>query len=184
MKWKGIFLIIIVSIYVACNYNEDSLVQTAARWVPTTDNMGSSFSHNGDLIQNGIISVDFTLTQISDSSPWASLICYIGHDLQGLEGFTISYKSDENLTVSLHQADFGYSGNRTYSHYQAQLPSAAIWRSRTVYFNDFQQPEWTPDESKNIPYIAENVNAFHFSPNINPETGGTANVQIRYLQLF
>lgn len=185
MKWKSLIVIIAVSVYVACNNNDyENLIHTANRWVPATDNIGSRFSHDGGLIQNGIISVDFKMVQMSDSNPWIALICDLGHSLQDYEGITLRYRSEEELVIQLYQTDFGYSGNQTYSHYQISLPSASIWRSRTVYFDDLNQPEWTPAESSEIPFKPENIRSIHFSPAINPQTGGTASLQIRNLNLF
>lgn len=185
MKWKGLIVILAVSVYVACgNNNDENLIYTANRWIAATDNIGSSYSHDGGLIQDGIISVDFNMVQITDRDPWVGLICDLGHSLQNYEGITLRYRTDTKLTINLYQNDFGYSGNQTYSHYQIILPPASIWRSRTVYFDEFSQPDWTPAESLEIPLIPENINSIHLNPNLNPETGGTATVQIRNLSLF
>lgn len=184
MKWKGLIAIIAVAVYVSCNYDDENLIQTANRWVAATDNIGSSYSYDGELIQNGIISIDFKLAQLPGGEPWVGLICDLGHSLQDFRGLTIRYRTDTELVINLYQSDFGYTGNQTYSHYQISLPSASIWRSRTVYFDDFRQPDWASAESLEIPFKPENVHAIHFNPNLDPTTGGTTNLQIRNLQLF
>lgn len=185
MKWKGFIVIIAVAVYASCNYdNDDNLVYTAHQWVAATDNIGSSFSYDGELIQDGVVSVDFNYVQESNGYPWVSIICDLGHSLQDYKGLTLRYRSDEDLIIHLHQSDFGFNGNRTYSHYQITLPATSIWRTRTVEFEDFAQPDWTPSESLEIPFIPENVRSLHFSPFLNAETGGTASIKIRNLTLF
>lgn len=185
MKWKAFIIIIAVSVYVACNYdNEDNLIHTANRWVAATDNIGSSYSYDGELIQDGVISVDFQIAEQTNGHPWVALICDTGYSLENLSGLTIRYRSDQDLIIHLHQTDFGYTGNQTYSHYQFRLPATSIWRSRTVEFDEFSQPEWAPEESSAIPLKLENVNSIHFSPDLITENGGTANIQIRNFNLF
>lgn len=50
--------------------------------------------------------------------------------------------------------------------------------------NHFSQPEWTPAESSEIALNTKNISSIHFSPDLNPQTGGSANLQIRSLSLF
>jgi hypothetical protein len=87
-------------------------------------------------------------------------------------------------SFEFYQSDFGYSGNESYNHYQTILPPASFWRSRTISFEEFEQPEWTTIESSSIPFTPENVTSIHFVPNIDPVTGGSSTLEVRNLKIF
>lgn len=188
-----IFCFLTIMIVMSCTRSDselpdrENLVNHGDKWFTAVDPFGSSSEIDGSLIKSGVASVRFTIAHRTESetwSPWVELVCDPGHTFENYTGLTITYRNETPLLVKLSQSDFGSNGNETYSHYQYALPPSEVWNEATIYFTDFTQPDWTPENSKSIPMILENINAVYLVPDLDPSKGESSLLEVRYLKLL
>ncbi|MGM0461163.1 MAG: hypothetical protein ACQEQ4_01940 [Fibrobacterota bacterium] len=159
-----------------------NLLHSGADWHPAADTTGSLID-TGDAMQiDSVITVHFTLAQkTTEEWPYVELICDTEDDFRNTETITITYTCDTPLILKLSQSDFGYEGNETYAHYEYVLPATEDWSKQTVHISDFEQPEWTPAESRDIPLKLENCDALYLTPQLDPQVGGESTLSVKHL---
>lgn len=161
-----------------------NLIETGA-WRPAADSYGSSYEVDENIVVNDEIEIRFTIAKKTepDMWPYVELICETGAPLTGAQGLEITYWSEKELKIKLSQSDFGPNGDNTYAHYQIKVESAAEWTTATVYFNDFKQPDWAPEESTKIALNLDNVNDIYLVPGLDYEIGDSSTFGIKSLVL-
>lgn len=163
-----------------------NLVKTAKEWIPAHDEFGSSYDTNNAILSDTLKKIHYKLVKKPEGNKWPyiELICKIEGNLKNKKGIKINYTCSAPLVIKLSQSDFNDKGNKTYSHFQFIVPASDTLNLKTLTFSEFTQPDWTPEESKSIPLKLENVDAIYFTPDIDGEIGGEADLSIRefYIQ--
>lgn len=96
----------------------------------------------------------------------------------------LTYICDTPLLIKLSQKHYGKEGDKSYAHYQIELPAATQWQSVDVDLGEFSRPDWTPITSVDHGIVLEQVNALYFTPSMLDEKGGEAILQIRDVELL
>lgn len=162
-----------------------NLVKTAKEWIPAHDEFGSSYDTAKAILSDSLKKVSYTLTKknTEDKWPYIELISIVGGNLQGKKELKLKYSCSTPLIIKLSQSDFNDKGNKTYSHYQYTVPASDTLLYISTKISEYAQPDWAPEESKNIPLKLENVDAVYFTPNIDAEVGGKADLSIKEFYL-
>lgn len=165
----------------------ENLILMKNKWSVAVDPFGSEFHYEEPLITNDIAEVSFTIAKRTHNdqwSPYIELICDVEADFSGFSGVRITYQCGTDLLMKLSQHDFGSIGNKTYSHYQYRLPPSCTWNTVWIDFSLFEQPYWTPEISKSIPLIKENINAVYMVPDLDATIGETTTIRVNHLELY
>lgn len=159
----------------------DNLVKSAKEWIPAHDEFGSSYDTSTAILNDSLKKVKFTLTKKTEGDKWPyiELISIIGGNLEDKSSMKLTYSCSKPLIIKLSQSDFNTKGNETYSHYQFKVPASDTLNTILLNFSDFKQPDWTPEISKSIPMKLENVDAVYFTPAVDAEVGGSAELSIK-----
>ncbi len=166
--------------------SSQNLVSKAKEWVPAHDEFGSSYDTSKLILSDSLKKIHYTLIKKTEGDKWPyiELICVIGGNLNGKMAMKLSYSCSKPLIIKLSQSDFNNKGNETYSHYQYTVPASDSLNTVMLLLSEFKQPEWTPEESKTIPLKLENVDAVYFTPEIDAEVGGEADLAISEFYLL
>lgn len=158
----------------------NNLIKSAKEWVAAHDEFGSSYDTANAILSDSLKKIHYTLIKKTEGDKWPyiELICLLSGNLKDKETMKIAYSCSAPLIIKLSQSDFNNKGNETYSHYQYTVPASDTIRTSTLKFSDFKQPEWTPEESKSISLKLENVDAVYFTPAVDAEVGGEADLSI------
>lgn len=157
-----------------------NLVKNAQSWIPAHDEFGSSYDTINAILSDTLKQVHFKLNKKTDKDKWPyiELISKIGNNLEGKKIIKLKYTCSKPLILKLSQSDFNDKGNKTYSHYQYTVDKTSEFKEVTLNLSDFKQPDWTPDISKSIPLKLENVDAVYFTPDVDAEVGGEADLSL------
>lgn len=157
-----------------------NLVAKAKEWIPAHDEFGSSYDTSNAILSDSLKKIHYKLVKKSEGDKWPyiELISIIGGNLNDKKAMKLRYSCSTQLIIKLSQSDFNNKGNETYSHYQYTVPASDSLNTVLLLFSEFKQPEWTPEESKTIPLKLENVDAVYFTPSVDAEVGGEADLSI------
>lgn len=154
-------------------------------WSASTDTVGSFYKPQKVVVKDSAVTVDFYREPKSEvKNTWIELIASIGKKLTGTDSLKITYKCDKPLIIKLSQEDFGSNGNETYSHYQHVVSACDNYSTIVVKIKDFEQPDWTPDESKGIDLNLDNVKKIYLTPDVEESSGGKASLSIKSILLY
>lgn len=164
------------------------LVNPEKYWEPSCDNFGSTLDTAKALFVAGVPTVSFSHAAMKEGTedyPYTELVCEPEESIADAKSITVSYMSDRPLVLKLVQkelngADMG--GNDSYAFYQYVAPaSAGAYKSVTVPFTSFKQPDWS--ESQSIKFNAASVSAINFTPEFGDDEAGKAKIAIKSLIL-
>lgn len=170
----------------ACSHANNAATLDKSQWSYATDPYGSEATFQEELITDHRAWVHFTRIPRVDAkrNSWVELIYKLPEQsLKSHKSIQLQYKSDQPLILKLSQKDYGSEGDKSYAHYQIVLPAAPEWNNHQVNIADFQRPQWTPAESKDVGIVGERISAIYVTPSLTDEAGGEATIEIKSLDL-
>lgn len=160
--------------------SESNLVKSAKEWIPAHDEFGSSYDTANAILSDTLKKIHYKLIKKPEGNQWPyiELICKLEGSLIDKKSIKINYTCSTPLIIKLSQSDFNDKGNKTYSHFQYIVPASDTLTTKIVNISEFTQPDWTPEASKSIPLKLVNVDAIYFTPDVDSDVGGEADLSI------
>jgi len=158
-----------------------------SQWSYDTDPYGSEAIINEKLIRHGAIWIKFKRVPRVDAkrNSWIELIHKLpSGSLAGKQKIRLTYFCEIPLLIKLSQQEYGKDGDKSYAHYQIELPATKKWSTQEVELADFNRPDWTPINSKDFGLLPEHINALYLTPRLTDKVGGEAILQVRAIELL
>lgn len=157
------------------------------QWSYDTDPYGSEAIINEKLIRHGGIWIKFKRVPRVDAkrNSWVELIHRLpGASLAGSQKIRLTYQCDIALIIKLSQQEYGKHGDKSYAHYQIELPATNQWSTKEVDLKYFSRPAWTPTNSTDHGLIPKHIDEIYLTPSMTDKDGGEAILQVRAIELI
>lgn len=171
----------------AASLCDSEFVNPEKNWYPSVDNFGSSLDTAKAFFVAGAPTVVFSHAAMKSGTedyPYTELVCETEGSIADAKKITVSYTSDRPMIIKLIQKELNAKaegGNDSYAFYQYTVPTSATFKTVTVPFADFEQPDWS--ESQSVKFNAATVSAINFTPEFADDEAGKAKIAIKSLIL-